>query len=191
MIGERGGSTATFEEAKTLLEARKAHWSGAIRQAILESLEIHGRFHAADLLVLGIPADCKNCVGAQVMALVRQGLMAETGERISSNDPAGHGRRSAVYQITPAGIAKLHRANQGCRGEEVEVDSHRGKFGGPETGSRTGGSNHASQRLRAAASSGKGAESLGSGGSVATTALPTLFELEANRSGNYYEGEAE
>lgn len=194
MIGERGGSTATLEEAEELLEARKANWSATIRLSILESLEIHGRFHASDLLTLGIPADCKNCVGAQVMAVVRQGLMEETGQRISSPDPAGHGRRSAVYRITEAGSNKLRHADQGCRGEGARGEPDAG-LGASETVPRVSSRGQGvvpqtAPDQRAAANSGKGCGVPGSGGSRAVTATPTLFELEADRPNNHYEGEA-
>ena len=43
---------------------------------------------------------------------------------------------------------------------------------------------------RAAATSGAGCGSPGSDGSRAVTAIPTLFELDADRPSNYYEGEA-
>jgi hypothetical protein len=184
LIGERGGSTATLTEAEELMEAHKALWSQTIRLAILESLEIHGLYHADDLLTLGIPADCKNIVGAQTNALVRQGLMEETGERRSTSDPAGHGRRSAVYRITDLGIKKLRPVNQVCPGEGV-VETP-AVLGGPETGSRgssrgEGVVPQAVPNQRAAATSGR--ETLPQGGgdvssSSATTALPTLFELD-------------
>jgi hypothetical protein len=184
VIGERGGSTATLTEAEELMEAHKALWSQTIRLAILESLEIHGLYHADDLLTLGIPADCKNIVGAQTNALVRQGLMEETGERRSTSDPAGHGRRSAVYRITDLGRNKL-RPHQGS-GESL---------GGPETGSR-GGSRGAGSIPRSApsgtAAAISGRETLPQGGgdvssSSATTALPTLFELDASPQSHYEE----
>jgi hypothetical protein len=184
MIGERNGTTASLEEARELQEAHKALWSQTIRQAILETLEVHGTYHADDLLTLGIPADCKNIVGAQTNAIVRQGLMAETGERRSTSDPAGHGRRSAVYRITKKGRTKL-RPHQGT-GESL---------GGPETASRGGGSAGEGcaslpDSIPAAAISGREAIPQG-GGDVsslsATTALPTLFSLEPPPRSHYEE----
>jgi hypothetical protein len=188
MIGERGGSTATLTEAEELMEAHKALWSQTIRQAIFESLEIEGYFHADDLLTLGIPPDCKNIVGAQVNALVRQGYMAETGERRSTSDPAGHGRRSAVYRITDLGKTKLRPLNQVTAGESL---------GGPAMASRGGSSTEGIYRSpspvnpdHAAATSGKGADTLGGDGSPAVTALPTLFELDDAPPRSHYEEEA-
>ena len=173
MLGERGGNTASLDEAQELQEAHKALWSQTIREAILESLDIEGQFHADDLLTLGIPADCKNIVGAQVNALVRQRVMAETGERRSTSDPAGHGRRSAVYRITDLGRTKL-------RPHQIKGES----LGGPETGSRGGGSAGEAnvplpKPIPAAATSGTGADTRGGDGpSPAVTALPTLFAAD-------------
>jgi hypothetical protein len=186
MIGERGGTTSSLDEARERQEAHKALWSQTIRQAILETLEVHGTYHADDLLTLGIPAECKNIVGAQTNAIVRQGLMAETGERRSTSDPAGHGRRSAVYRITEKGRTKLRSTNQVTAGESL---------GGPETGSRGGGSAGEGcaslpDSIPAAAISGREAIPQG-GGDVsslsATTALPTLFSLEPPPRSHYEE----
>lgn len=179
MIGERNGTTASLEEARELQEAHKALWSQTIRQAILETLEVHGTYHADDLLTLGIPAECKNIVGAQTNAIVRQGLMAETGERRSTSDPAGHGRRSAVYRITEKGRAKLRPHQE--TGESL---------GGPETASR-GSSQEVeclttSQRQPSAATSGTGADTRSGDGSRAVAAPPTLFELPRSGSAGHY-----
>ena len=106
-VGERGGTVHSVDEARELQEERKPHWSALIRQSILDTLEATGAWHADDLIALDIPADCKNIVGAQTNALLRQGIMAETGVRRSTSDPAGHGRRSAVYRITELGRQKL------------------------------------------------------------------------------------
>lgn len=199
MIGECGGSTATLTEAEELMEAHKALWSQTIRLAILESLEIHGLYHADDLLTLGIPADCKNIVGAQTNALVRQGLMEETGERRSTSDPAGHGRRSAVYRITDLGIKKLRPTDINLSGEGAGGTR---VLGGPETASRGSSSVEGTNRSpssvnpgRAAATSGR--ETLTQGGgdvssSSVTTALPTLFEMDEGPTPvrSHYEEEA-
>jgi hypothetical protein len=195
-LGERGGSTATLTEAEELMEAHKALWSQTIRQAILESLDIEGQFHADDLLTLGIPPDCKNIVGAQVNALVRQRVMAETGERRSTSDPAGHGRRSAVYRITDLGIKKLRRVHQACRGEEVGGVDNPQESSALSTAESRGSSRgegvvpQAEPNQRAAVTSGR--ETLPQGGgdvssSSATTALPTLFELDASPQSHYEE----
>ncbi len=118
MIGERGGSTPDFETAQELLRQYKADWSLTIKAAIEATLAGTGYFHAEDLLELGVPADCKNCVGAQIQAQLRSGAMRETGVRRATKDPAGHGRRSAVYEITEAGRQRLRPPAD----EELEQD---------------------------------------------------------------------
>jgi hypothetical protein len=177
VIGERGGTARSLDEARELQEAHKTLWSQTIRQAILETLETHGVFHADDLLTLGIPADCKNIVGAQVNALVRQGRMAETGERRATSDPAGHGRRSAVYELRPT--------NQITAGESL---------GGPETGSRGGRSGpQASQCQEVASISGRASHPQGGGAvtSASPAALPSLFgDEDFVRPRSHYDEEA-
>lgn len=99
-VGERGGVTRTLDAGIGLLEDHKAHWLALISQRIDDVLCQKGTFHADDLVPLGIPAEHKNCVGGCVIGKIRKGLMEETGERRASTDPAGHGRRSAVYRST-------------------------------------------------------------------------------------------
>jgi hypothetical protein len=53
-LGERGGTTATFQEGVDRIEASKAHWSAAIRAYVLETADIHGEVHADDLIALGV-----------------------------------------------------------------------------------------------------------------------------------------
>lgn len=106
MLGERGGTTASVEEARELQEEMKPFWSKAIRAAILNALEACGEFHADDLLTLGIPADCKNIVGAQINALVKSGRIEETGERRKSTAPESHGRKSNVYRLRRGGSSE-------------------------------------------------------------------------------------
>ena len=87
----------------------------------------------------------------------------------------------------------LRRVHQACRGEGV-VEPHQ-VLGASETVPR--GSSRGQGIVpvpepdqRAAATSGAGCGSPGSDGSRAVTAIPTLFELDADRPSNYYEGEA-
>jgi hypothetical protein len=177
LIGERGGSTATFEEGQDLIEAQKIHWREAIRTDILETLDVAGEWHADDLITLGVPADCKNVIGAAVGALVNRGLIEETGDRRKSTAPESHGRKSNVYRLTTKGRQKLRPTNQVTAGESL---------GGPEKASRGGssageGTQPRPNSIPAAAISGR--ETLPQGGgdvssSSATTALPTLFELD-------------
>lgn len=103
MIGERGGTTVSLEQAEALHLEHRREWSARIRWRIAEVLVDTGRFHADDLVDLDIPADHKNIVGASVGAAVRKGHMVETGVRRRTSDPAGHGRRSAVYEVTERG----------------------------------------------------------------------------------------
>lgn len=187
MVGERGGGFASFKDAAELMETHKELWSATIRQGILEVLEAHDTFHAADLLPLRIPADCKNIVGAQTNALVRRGFMAETGERRATSNPAGHGRRSAVYRITDLGITKLRRECKSPAGEGIGV-SH--KVLGPlETVARGRSSEpaNASQRQAVAPTSGEGAKAPQGGGTTSSvaTARPTLFDLEVPVGSHY------
>jgi hypothetical protein len=162
VIGERGGTTASLDEARDLQEAHKATWSQAIRLEILEVLETQPEVHADDLLTLGIPPDCKNIVGAQFNALVRSGRIVETGERRKSAAPESHGRKSNVYRLRQVQESGLARS-------AMEL----GAAGGSPRG---GSSDHieASQCLDAAAISGE----VGGGTSSAPAALPTLFEVE-------------
>jgi hypothetical protein len=174
VIGERGGTTASLDEARELQEAHRAHWSAAIRAEIMNVLELHPEVHADDLLTLGIPPDCKNIVGAQFNALVRSGRIVETGERRKSAAPESHGRKSNCYKLRQVQKSGLARS---------EVDL--GAAGGSPRG---GSSDHieASQCLDAAAISGE----VGGGTSSAPAALPTLFEVEPVKGRSHYEGEA-
>ena len=174
MLGERGGSVVSLDEARELQEAHKELWSATIRGEIRELLAVHGMYHADDLIALGIPADCKNIVGAQTNALVRQGWMEETGERRSTSDPAGHGRRSAVYRITALGSTKLRPVTKPLGEDGVESSA------GGSVASRgsSSGSRETSPCRAAAAISGRDHQAAPAGGdgpSSAVTALPTLF----------------
>lgn len=100
--GERGGTVRSLAEAEHLHDEYKAEWRNRIKWRIVKCLVETGEFHASDLLDLNIPEDCKNVIGSSVGAAVRKGLMLETGERRSSKDAAGHGRKSAVYAANPA-----------------------------------------------------------------------------------------
>jgi biotin operon repressor len=75
----------------------------------------------------------------------------------------------------------------GARGESVAL-------GASEREPRGDGSNcgltKKSQRQNVAVTSGKGCGVPGGDGSRAVTATPTLFQLDADRPSNYYEGEA-
>lgn len=99
MIGERGGTTPDLDTALSVQEQHKPKWSARIRGAIANALLATGTFHSDDLLSLSIPAEHKNIVGAQVNALVRRGVMVETGERRASHAPESHGRKSNCYRI--------------------------------------------------------------------------------------------
>jgi hypothetical protein len=184
LIGERGGSTATFEEGQDLIEAQKIHWREAIRTDILETLDVAGEWHADDLITLGVPADCKNVIGAAVGALVNRGLIEETGERRKSTAPESHGRKSNVYRLTAKGRQKLRRVHQACHGEEVGGVDNPQESSALSTAESRGSSRGSGVVPRpapnpaAAATSGKGADTLGGDGSPAVTALPTLFELD-------------
>lgn len=105
--GERGGTVRSLEEADRLHDEYRFEWRNRIKWRIVRCLVEKGEFHAADLVDLDIPEDCKNVIGSSVGAAARKGLMLETGERRSTPDPAGHGRKSAVYQINPAGAKAL------------------------------------------------------------------------------------
>jgi hypothetical protein len=183
VIGERGGTTATFQEAQDLIDAQKAHWREAIRHDILETLEVAGEWHSDDLIPLGVPADCKNVIGAAVGALVNQGLIEETGERRKSAAPESHGRKSNVYRLTPRGREKLHRVN---KSGPVE-----GK--GENSAARIAGSRAGGREVHPPVAS-SGRDSLPPGGGVdpspSAAALPTLFEVDTPRPRSHYEEEA-
>jgi hypothetical protein len=174
-LGERGGTVHSVDEARELQEAHKAMWSQAIRLEILDVLRVQPEVHADDLLTLGIPADCKNIVGAQFNALVRSGRITETGERRKSAAPESHGRKSNVYRLQPD-----QERDRGLSAPSV-----------PRGGSS--GKGTSSPRHPAAATSGEGRQGTQSGGgghSPAVTALPTLFELEPVRGRGHHESEA-
>ena len=107
MIGERGGTTGSLEEARRLHREYKAEWCLKIKWRIVKCLVENGEFHASDLVDLEIPEGCKNVIGSSIGAAVKKGIMLETGERRSSIDQAGHGRKSAVYAPNPAGKKAL------------------------------------------------------------------------------------
>ena len=107
MVGERGGSFVTFDQAADAIEAAKPEWSTLIRLTIESALIESGFFHADDLVALEIPEAHKACVGAQVSGMISRRYMEETGVRRSTSDPAGHARKSAVYRITELGREKL------------------------------------------------------------------------------------
>lgn len=104
--GVRGGTTATLDEAATVIDLHKRQASELIESAIWAALEAKGEFHADDLLQVDVPADALNAIGARVNAFVRRGYMVEIGRRKSAN-PASNGRKSNVYRITPAGRARV------------------------------------------------------------------------------------
>ena len=126
-LGERGGSTANFEEGAELVESFKQDWSELIRLEIKNCLLFKGEFHASDLVDLNIPADSKNCVGAAVMAAVRRGWMVETGERRASTDKAGHSRKSNVYRsllgITTSHISSSRSVEGPGSGDPAQADA--------------------------------------------------------------------
>jgi hypothetical protein len=105
--GERGGTVTSLADAEKLHEQYRFQWRQRIKWRIVKCLVETGRFHASDLLDLDVPDDCKNVIGSSIGAAVRKGLMLETGERRASADMAGHGRKSAVYEVNPAGRAAL------------------------------------------------------------------------------------
>lgn len=105
--GERGGTTTSLQEAERLHDEYRFEWRKTIKWRIVKCLVENGEFHASDLVDLEIPEDCKNVIGSSIGAAVRKGIMIETGERRSSTDSAGHGRKSAVYAPNPAGKKAL------------------------------------------------------------------------------------
>jgi hypothetical protein len=112
---------------------------------------------------------------ARIKELRDAGHVIET-ERISSS--------SSRYKLLPA--------NQVCPVAGARGGSE--VLGGPETGSRgsrrgVGIVPYTEPTQRAAAISGKRADTLGGDGSPAVTALPTLFELPRSGSAGHY-GEA-
>lgn len=105
-VGERGGSTATFEQAQRLIEHWKGDWSSLVRHTICEALLSKGEYHADDLSHLNIPADHKNVVGSATAWLVNKGWMKEVGRRRTAA-AASKGRKAGVYGITDRGRWEL------------------------------------------------------------------------------------
>jgi len=106
--GIRGGTTGSLREGAEVIELHRREASELIESAIWDALRARGEFHADDLLGCEIPADALNAIGARVGAMVTRGYMREIGRRKSTN-PASHGRKSNLYEITPAGRAELRR----------------------------------------------------------------------------------
>lgn len=121
-VGERGGTVGSLAEAERLHDQYKLEWRNRIKWRIVRQLVETGRFHAGDLVDLDIPDDCKNVVGSSIGAAVRKGIMLETGERRASTDRAGHGRRSAVYEINPAIIGALTGSYEAHRRREPAAE---------------------------------------------------------------------
>lgn len=99
--------THSVAHARSLQEAHKGDWSSAVRWAIAEALWTTGRFHADDLLDLNLPDTDRNVIGAQIGAALTRKWMVETGVRLRSANPARHGAKSSVYEITDLGREQL------------------------------------------------------------------------------------
>lgn len=110
---------------------------------------------------------------ARIKELRDEGLSIETTRLKGS---------SSRYTLQP--VTKTWPV-EGTRGESVGLGASERE---PRVSSST--SYSTSQRRIAAANSGKGCGVPGGGSSRAVTATPTLFELDADRPSNYYEGEA-
>ncbi len=123
MIGERGGSTATFEQAQRLIEHWKGDWSSLVRHRICESLIAKGEYHADDLVDLNIPADHKNVVGSATAWLVNKGWMKEVGRR-RTTAAASKGRKAGVYAITDRGRWELGDDTAVPEDREYEIDEN-------------------------------------------------------------------
>jgi hypothetical protein len=106
MIGERGGTVATFAEAQRLIEYWKGDWSVLVRETICEALRSKGEYHADDLHHLNIPAEHKNTVGSATAWLVNRRWMVEVGRR-RTTAPASKSRKSGVYALTDRGRWEL------------------------------------------------------------------------------------
>lgn len=105
--GVRGGRTASLAEALTLFETFKGEESRRVRNVIMYLALKHGTFHSE--LLAELPVSEPNIIGAQVNALLRGGMLVEVDRRKGSNT-ASNGRKSGVYAVTPAGLAKAPRS---------------------------------------------------------------------------------
>lgn len=103
-LGERGGTTETFEEGADLIAEHKTFTIKRIRDRIEERLRTVGKFHAEDLLDLDLTAgDRRGAVGAVINGFVRRKEMVAGEVRRATGATAGHGRRSPEYVITAVG----------------------------------------------------------------------------------------
>lgn len=122
-IGERGGSTETFEQAQRLIEHWKGDWSSLVRHTICEALLAKGEYHADDLADLDIPAAHKNVVGSATAWLVNKGWMREVGRRRTTAS-ASKGRKAGVYLITDRGRWELGDDNARPENPDYVVDEN-------------------------------------------------------------------
>ena len=102
MIGERGGSTATFQDGADLIDLHKGNLKARVRADILDWLESHPTWHANDLRV-AVPANSRNVMPAVLAGLTRSGLIEKTGERRKATAKASHGRDSNVFRLSADG----------------------------------------------------------------------------------------
>ena len=101
MLGERGGTTGSLQEAEALQEQHKSAVKNRVRQRIEDVLCETGHFHSEDLISLDLDPDDKNIIGSQIGAFSRAGWMVETGVRRASSSVSR--RKSSVYRITVKG----------------------------------------------------------------------------------------
>jgi hypothetical protein len=145
------------------------------RQRVLAYLEENGEVTSYEIRIKGLSGNPSQRINE----------LRDEGHKIDGEDFRRDGRPCTRYTLLPA--------NQAC-----PVEGARGgpvRLGASETVPR--GSSRGQGIVpvpepdqRAAATSGAGCGSPGSDGSRAVTAIPTLFELDADRPSNYYEGEA-
>ena len=145
------------------------------RQRVLAYLEENGEVTSYEIRIKGLSGNPSQRINE----------LRDEGHKIDGEDFRRDGRPCTRYT--------LRRVHQACRGEGV-VEPHQ-VLGASETVPR--GSSRGQGIVpvpepdqRAAATSGTGCKSRGTDGSRAVTAIPTLFDLDADRPSNYYEGEA-
>lgn len=99
-LGDRGGTTATFDEAEDRLEEYSAEQLATVKGRVIQMAARYGDGVHADYVRDGITNG--QVIGTAFGQLVREGLIVEVARR-RSKVKSTHGRKSGVYQLTADG----------------------------------------------------------------------------------------
>lgn len=116
MLGERGGTTASLNDARRFIEAHKGDRVAQLRSDILDWLDTHAEWHVNDLRV----PDPDRIIGSVVAGLIAQRRIEKTGERRKATAKASHGRDSNVFRLSTGGRGR-RKHPAACREPKVEA----------------------------------------------------------------------